>query len=147
MRPSSVLLTSLAALLLVAIGRDRLRSQPRGRSEGPLYLEEVVHDFGTVTWAERPSHAFRFANMSSRDVTIAQVEEPCSCTLARLSQRRLRPGQHAVLDVSFLPMGYSGRVEKDIGLRLAGYGQPVTVRLRARVNPLLEPSPSRIRFG
>jgi hypothetical protein len=51
------------------------------------------------------------------------------------------------MTVRFNPVGFAGEVETGVSIRVAGFAEPTSLRLRATVNPLLMPSPQEINFG
>ncbi len=113
----------------------------------PLRFDKTVHDFGEIQWGTPVEATFRFFNASQQEVTIEHIVESCGCAVARLSSFSFRPGEQGILTVRFFPTGFAGHVTQTLQLRLKGFQTPIILLLRAKVNPLLLPSPSKIDFG
>lgn len=113
----------------------------------PLRFDRTVHNFGKVAWGNPVEAKFRFLNASQQEVAIEHITTSCACAVAYLSSHRFRPGEQGILTVRFLPTGFVGQVTQTLQIYLKGFRNPVNLHLKADVNPLLMPSPSKIDFG
>lgn len=113
----------------------------------PLRFNKTIHDFEEVKWGTSVDANFYFINATHRELTIEHITNSCGCTVVSLSASRFRPGEQGVLILRFLPTGFGGQVSQMVQVWIKGYKSPITLYLKANVNPLLQPIPEKINFG
>lgn len=84
--------------------------------------------FGTVDQNETVEHVFEFENKCDRMIHIDQVRASCGCTAAVLSEKDIKPGEKAKVNVKFTPPRMStGTVTKTVSVYVQGDSRPHTV--------------------
>lgn len=92
------------------ISPDELLEVPRLKIDNPVY------DFGRLSNDKESKHQFVIKNTGQSDLTIKKISPNCTCVTGILSTEVIKPGQEAMLDVTFNPEGRRGNQQKSITL-------------------------------
>jgi hypothetical protein len=85
----------LSGLLLLPVGAD---GPAKGRIRGPrIAVEPSEFDFGEVLPNKTVEKEFTVSNQGTEELVIEKVLTDCGCTAAMLEDKRLDPGESAVL--------------------------------------------------
>ena len=83
----------------------------------PKYeFEKEEHDFGTITQGESVSYAFRFKNVGNGDLVIRSANGSCGCTVPEFPKDPVKPGESAIINVTFNSEGKEGLQNKTVTL-------------------------------
>ncbi len=86
---------------------------------------ELKKDFGSITHADKPSHAFVFHNACEDTVRFTAVKASCSCTAALPANEVLAPGEETEIKVTFYPpRSMNGHVEKSVSVYVNDESRP-----------------------
>jgi hypothetical protein len=82
--------------------------------KGPkIKLAEASYDFGTVAQGAAVKHVFKFKNVGTDTLKIAQVKSSCGCTAAE-SSKIIPPQKYGQLEVNFNTASQMGKVSKTV---------------------------------
>jgi len=82
--------------------------------KGPkLKLAEASYNFGTVAQGAQVKHLFKFKNVGTDTLRIAQVKTSCGCTAAE-SSKIIPPQKDGQIEVNFNTGSQSGKVSKTV---------------------------------
>ncbi|MEW5846895.1 MAG: DUF1573 domain-containing protein [Bacteroidota bacterium] len=98
------------------------------------YIEDFF-DAGTVHSGELVKHSFRFKNTGNIPLVVKDVIPSCGCTKVDVSQKILKPGDEATVEVVFDSKGWFGSQYKAVTLRTNGVIREKSVTLKANVIP------------
>jgi hypothetical protein len=104
--------------------------------------------FGTIEQDASVEHTFIFKNNCKETIEIDRAQASCGCTAAILSEKIIKPGTEAKVQIKFKPpMGTRGKVQKTVSVFLKGETQPHTVlRFSADVKTELDIQPQYIQL-
>ncbi len=123
------------------------------KSNDPYKLFQVVgsaeYNFGKIDSDQTVEHTYVFKNSSNEMITIENARASCGCTAAVISEKDIKPGAEAKIQVKFTPpKGTRGQVTKSVSVFLKGESQPHTVlRFTADVKSDLDIQPSYLQFN
>lgn len=149
---------SLATPLLLII----FLSLPLSASgdSGSLRFTETTHDFGTINKNSKQRHDFEFNNPSDRVVSIVEVISSCGCMAVVSGKKRIDPGGSGKIEVTFDPVGKSGKFLNVIKVLTDASEMPHLVYIKGDVqirgkrggigeqaSPVIEVSPKSVDLG
>jgi hypothetical protein len=70
-----------------------------------LVLDKIAHAFGKVERGQKVVTKFKVSNTGKSDLKISEFASICNCISAELSKTEVKPGQSAVLKVTYTPAG------------------------------------------
>jgi len=106
----------------------------------PLAFDAYQWDFGKVNEDDGTLFCiFRLANTADAPVRISRVVPSCNCVSVSFPQEYLSPGEYAQMNVSVNTAGMAGPVERSFDVICSDKSTPVTIRLKADVNPSPRP--------
>ncbi len=83
----------------------------------PAYeFESEEHDFGTIIQGESVSFAFKFKNSGKGDLVIRSANGSCGCTVPEFPKDPVKPGESALINVTFNSEGKEGLQNKTVTL-------------------------------
>jgi hypothetical protein len=142
---------TLAALLVVALCALPARSAAQQNDPTKCFQLEGTsdYDFGTVEPDQPVEHTFTFRNGCDSTIEIDAARASCGCTAAILSDKVIKPGDVAKIDVKFSPSrSMQGKVTKTVSVMLKGEANPHTViRFTAKIKTDLELQPQYISLN
>lgn len=129
-------LIAAAVMALVCVGAAQARRQ--GEKVG-VTIDSALYDFGTI-YDDDPNvhHTFIISNTGDDAVAILSASASCGCTKPKYQKKPLRAGESTAIDVTFIPSGQSGEINKDVKVRLksaSGKSETVNLRLKGVVLP------------
>jgi hypothetical protein len=68
-----------------------------------VVVNDRVFDFGRMGCNEERKHIFRIENKGPGPLVIAKGPTECKCTISRLSNHRVAPGQSADIEIDWMP--------------------------------------------
>ncbi len=140
MSQRSLLLTFLLIVFFAA--STTVAAQPR------IEVASSEYDFGSIEEGEKVTHVFRFSNTGDAPLHIERVRSSCGCTVPRLSDEILAPGDVGEVEAVFDSRRFNGQVVKTIYLYTNDpLHDVVQLSLRGTVNRLLAAEPPRVDFG
>jgi hypothetical protein len=104
--------------------------------------------FGTIDQDTPVDHTFIFKNTCKEIIEIDQVRPSCGCTAAVVTEKVIKPGEEAKVEVKFTPpKGTRGKVTKTVSLYLKGQTDVHTMlRFSADVKSELDIQPQYIQL-
>lgn len=82
-----------------------------------IEFEEKEYNFGTVTQGTMVEKTFVFKNTGSKaDLTIANAQASCGCTVPEWPKEPIKPGQSGKIKVVFNTTGKAGAQRKTINI-------------------------------
>lgn len=107
-----------------------------------LECRERVFDFGTVDGSSPVTHTFEIHNAGDSDLVIRKIHAPCGCTVFRLTDKILLPGQTLGIPVTVTLKGRRGFQEKSVYLETNDLSSsPLQLVLRGTVGSGIEVQP------
>jgi len=100
-----------------------------------IEFNTLEHDFGKVIQGEVVTYAFKFKNSGKSDLVIANISAACGCTAGKYPRSPVRPGEEAVIEVSFDSDGKQGFQNKT--LAVAANTQPANTVLTIKAMVIL----------
>ncbi len=86
---------------------------------------EVSHELGDIPTDSEATHVFKLYNMGGKPLVIKDVDAPCGCTVGRVSDNVVAPGDFTNLEVRLDTSIKLGRVKKKISVFTNDPEQPV----------------------
>lgn len=111
----------------------------------PAYLQtfkpvERVHDFGKIYEKKgKVTNVFKFKNTGKAPIAITEVNTWCGCVAANYTKKAVRPGETAIVTVTFDPDHKSGNFVKQVVLLLNDGKSYARVWIKANVVPYQHP--------
>lgn len=104
-----IFIFALIVLCQVVLAQDSTKA-----AKGPkIKLLEASYDFGTVTQGAPVKHIFKFKNVGTDTLKIAQVRSSCGCTAAE-SSKIIPPQKDGQIEVNFNTASQMGKVSKTV---------------------------------
>ena len=96
----------------------------------------TVYDFGNVKEnGGIVSHGFVVKNTGKSPLIIKSARASCGCTVPEIPKEPIKPGESAVLKVSYDPKGRPGEFEKNIQVKSNAKDSRVTIKIKGVVIP------------
>ncbi len=121
----------------------------RPQAVGSLEATPAAFDAGEVSQGETVPVEFRLTNHYPRSVEITDVSTSCACTDADLKQRKLTPGETAVLKANWRTGASRGARATGLIVAYKPAGKSperLSLRIQGDVIPDLQVSPERLEF-
>ncbi len=100
-----------------------------------MQFREEKFDFGSVKEDGGPVvHEFLFTNMSSKPVTITNVQASCGCTTPDWTRDPVPPGKTGFIQASYDPRGRPGFFNKTLTVTSNGDANPVVLQIQGIVS-------------
>ena len=140
-------------MILGLVGASRAPAASHSHSE-PVQIDPTVpapsiafdqfaFDFGTIQAGQPVTHAFIVTNSGNAVLRIENTIPSCSCTLASVGQRELKPGESTTLQAVYTPeKNFVGAMRRSI-LVISNdpRHQRLTLRLAGEVKTSARPDP------
>ncbi len=68
-----------------------------------VYITPITKDLGTVIYGNIATTTFKLINNTKEEVSITRIATSCSCTLATINKKTLKPYEETDISVSFNP--------------------------------------------
>jgi len=109
---------------------------PEEAAKAPqLRFQEYAFDFGTAASGKVLVRELSFTNMGRSDLEIRNVQGNCTCVEVKSSKSLLKPGESAVLTISFNPEDRKGLQNKAVTIYSNDFQNPVQrITFTATVN-------------
>lgn len=151
MKRITVVALAAAAMLAVALPA---RAQDKAAAAAPDYSKclEVQgtsdYNFGKIDQDASVEHTFVLKNTCGSTIELDNPRASCGCTAAMLSEKVIKPGEEAKIQVKFKPpMGTRGKTSKTVSVFVKGDANPVHIlRFNADVKTDIEINPSYINI-
>lgn len=88
-------------------------------------LDPYTFDFGKVREGEISSHVFALRNDSGKNLDIKDINTSCGCTVSKIDNKHLKPGESALIEIRFDSKGYSGAVQQFVYVTTNSLDKPV----------------------
>lgn len=98
------------------------------------YIEDF-YDVGTIQSGEIVRHSYQLKNTGNKPLVVMDIIPSCGCTQTNIDKKVLKPGELAILEVTFDSRGWYGTQYKSVTLRTNGIIREKSVTLKANVVP------------
>lgn len=132
------------AFLIALLVLNAAFSQPK-----IVVVQGTTFDFGKVEEGNTVTKTLTLKNVGSDSLIISNVSTSCGCTVAKLSEKNLAPGDSAALSIAFYTKDVVGTsVKRQVFVRSNDSTQSsVTITMVATILRLIEAEPRYINFG
>lgn len=79
-----------------------------------VLIIDSSYDFGKVTDGEKVNYSFRFKNMGTKPLVIAEATASCGCTVPQKPEKPILPGETGFIKIVFDSKGRVGTAHKTI---------------------------------
>lgn len=84
-------------------------------AEAPVMkFEKESHDFGKIKQGDKVNYDFKFTNTGKSPLIISEAHATCGCTIPEWPKTPVKPGDSAVIKVTFNSAGKTGLQDKQI---------------------------------
>ncbi|MBI5647524.1 MAG: DUF1573 domain-containing protein [Ignavibacteriae bacterium] len=132
-----------AALIFTVCAMAHAQTPAKPSAQECFKAVESDYNFGKVDGGVPVKHTFVFKNTCTSVVEIDQVRASCGCTAAVISEKSVKPGGEAKIDVTFTPPnGTRGTVSKTVSVYLKDATEAhTTLRFSAEVKSYYDIEP------
>ncbi|NCD32910.1 MAG: DUF1573 domain-containing protein [Spartobacteria bacterium] len=135
----------LGALLLLTAGVSPAQNPT---NKPVIFCAEPSYDFGMADSTETITHVFSIENKGTLSLEIKNVRPSCGCTVAKLSDRVVAPGQSATIETALSLKGRKGKQQKTIRVQSNDPdNSTLTLMLTGEVASNLTLDPGQVYFG
>lgn len=99
-----------------AIIKERFSDEIKKNPPIIKFTQGTDFDFGTIKQGEKVSHDFEFKNTGKSNLIIRKVRTSCGCTVGKLKDDIIKPGQTSKIQIVFNSAGRRGRQTKLVTL-------------------------------
>ncbi|HGY91425.1 MAG TPA: DUF1573 domain-containing protein [Planctomycetes bacterium] len=118
------------------------------KMSGPFKFEHLTLDFGTLRDTEKVTKRYRFFNATDHTVRIQKVKTKCGCTVPKLQDRVLEPGEEGELAVTFDGTHRQGEDRKVVKIHTDDAERPLAeISLKANVVARIAIEPRSVFLG
>lgn len=134
----------ILAIVLVALVACLSACEPKG----PVAkVESTAFDFGAIDQNDQVSHTFTIKNVGDQDLEILRTRTTCGCTVAKPSQKIMKPGQTSDIAVTFSSGRRKGVQNKKITVQTNDpNNDTIVLELTGSVSERLTFDPARLRI-
>lgn len=79
-----------------------------------MKFEKESHDFGKIKQGDKVNYDFKFTNTGKSPLIISEAHATCGCTIPEWPKTPVKPGESAVIKVTFNSAGKTGLQDKQI---------------------------------
>jgi len=113
-----------------------------------LICDESEYCFGTLSNTNEARRTFVLANEGEANLNIYNVRTDCGCTLVRLENKIIHPGEQITVQVRLVLKGRAGHQHKRVTITSNDHDQPLlTLSLIGEAVAEVEVKPDRIYWG
>lgn len=103
-------------------------------AKGEIEWLEKEYNFGTFKEASGPvTGRVRFVNKGPESTFISRVRPSCGCTGASYTERMIEPGDTAVVEFTYNPIGRPGRFDKTVKVYVGSDNSLTVIRIAGTV--------------
>jgi len=114
-RRCAVAFTGLAAVLaFVLFGTGFAFAEDKAPKNPKIEVSPPSFDFGTVDEGATPKAVFLLKNSGSADLIIYDAKPSCGCTVAKISNKNIAPGETATVEAVYNSHNASGPQHKSV---------------------------------
>ncbi|MDI3520523.1 MAG: hypothetical protein PWQ17_832 [Anaerophaga sp.] len=100
---------------------------------GEPVFSVTEHDFGTIQPGQEVGARFGFENKGASSLIIERVVTGCGCTVAKYTEKPVKPGESGFVEVIFDTRGKRGAQFQQVSVYFQGTKKPVRLSLVAQV--------------
>lgn len=79
-----------------------------------MKFEKESHDFGKIKQGDKINYDFKFTNTGKSPLIISEAHATCGCTIPEWPKTPVKPGESALIKVTFNSAGKTGLQDKQI---------------------------------
>jgi tetratricopeptide (TPR) repeat protein len=102
-------------------------------SSNYLVSKKQLIDLGVISSNQKKSTIFEVKNTSSNPIEISKIDIPCNCNTASSNKNKLNSNEVAKIEVSFDPIGYTGKIVKSVYIYTENSKEPLRLIITAEV--------------
>ncbi len=119
-----------------SIEEDFSKMTPTQIANAPkLVVDNKICDFGTIKNGVKKSHSYVLTNKGKSNLIIRKIKSNCGCTVAKIDEKIIKPGESKNLKVTFDSVGRSGRQNKSITIIT---NDPKNNELRLKIKAIVQ---------
>lgn len=116
-------------------------------AEGQIRFDSLEHDFGRIEDGDPVECDFKFTNVGSGLLVIANVHPGCGCTVTQLDKKEYKPGESGSIKARFDPKGKGGMQSKSITVTCNDRNSPqLFLTLKADIQQRVKLDPMFLTF-
>ncbi|MDD4900357.1 MAG: DUF1573 domain-containing protein [Candidatus Omnitrophica bacterium] len=112
-------------LILVFVFSGCLAQNAKFEVKQEQVADPFLWDFGKIKEGTIVTHEFKFHNDSKKVLKIKDITASCGCTVPKIKDKALSPGESTVIEVKFKSKGYSGPVMQYVYVDTDNLDNPV----------------------
>jgi len=121
---------------------------PALASGGQVALEEREFNFGKMDFRENGSHEFTVTNHGDRILTLSPGSTSCGCTVSKINENELAPGQSTKVVVSWQAKHKIGAFKQSVTIITSDPHMPeITFTIKGEYTRPVYPDPDELTFG
>ncbi len=78
------------------------------------FIDSTTFGFDTIMQNDKVQHTFRFVNTGDKNLVIARAFGSCGCTVPEYPKDPVKPGDTAIIHVTFNSAGKKGEQHKNV---------------------------------
>lgn len=144
----------LACVTAAALAASPLRAEEQVATVGDDWAEkmfsELSHDFGSVARGADVRHKIEVTNLYEETITISNVGTTCGCTAAEPSQKTLKTGETAYIEIVMNTVKFMRDKNSNVDVTLTFDNRTfktVRIPIHAYIRPDVVLEPGRADFG
>ena len=98
---NSQIKTALTLFICLLISTTMLSQKAQNTDVGILEFEAEVIDYGTISKDANGLRTFKFTNVGTAPIIIADVKTSCGCTVPKYSQKPILPGKTGEIEIKY----------------------------------------------
>ena len=96
-------------------------------------FNEEEFNFGTIKQGEAVTHEFTFSNSGKEPLIISSAAGSCGCTVPQYPKEMIKPGEKAIIKVTFNSAGKMGMQDKTVTIQSNAKTNPKVIHIKGNV--------------
>jgi hypothetical protein len=139
---------ALAAAVILVNAAPAPAQQPSEPWANKLFMNNTVHDFGSVARGAQLKYSFPIKNIYAVPLKITHVQPSCGCVTAKPSKDVLQPQEEGTLDITMDGRRFSGAKTINIAVQVGPeYISTATLKVSANALSDIVFNPGEFNFG
>jgi hypothetical protein len=115
---------------------------------GRAAVDQEVYNFGKMYMSEHGKHEFTITNQGDHPLTLNTGSTSCSCTVSKINDSDLAPGQSTTVLVTWKAKGRVGNFEQHVSINTSDQTRPeITFTIKGEYTQAIYADPDELTFG